>query len=527
MLEEFISFLGSFKNTESLSSELREAIQVETSLETLVTSALCDGRLVLLTGSAGSGKTHLLNNILSHVDSGVVIAREGQSPRAPFILAVPDATELEPADLNKIARTGGRQRIATIIAVNEGPLREAAALDLNSPLSKGIKLLHEAQRGIVREFDAALPTVVDMGAFDPLANGVIAGLLELPLLAEVVNTSLCTCAPADCPRRAAWAQLRSPQVRKRIADVVRLATLTEADWLFRDLWDFIADLSLEGDCDNDPPTSPWFWRLFYGDSRLARALVEVADPIGVALPKADARIFFGDWNSSRLQVMSDLELLPVSQPDANTARFAYVKAQVALLDPTVSLAARVLRVQEGTLAGAVLNGRVGNVLSAMNEYMTYRLRPGASTKLDLVLEHAVKRTVRSANQRSARVHGILKLGEAPSEEFVIRHSRVLVNHFEQQAIAGNRRFLVHVPTAASFELSKDRLRLLHEGRSMRLADRDHVDLAWDLTRFFEGILTLRARAHEFTSVILDFDHITTTSHTYRADTANLIIEAVE
>src|SRR5690349_13355781 len=60
MREELLAFLGSFKNSESISPELRDAIQVSTSLEDHVLGAMRDGRLTLLTGSAGSGKTHLL-----------------------------------------------------------------------------------------------------------------------------------------------------------------------------------------------------------------------------------------------------------------------------------------------------------------------------------------------------------------------------------------------------------------------------------------------------------------------------------
>src|SRR5262249_41877175 len=159
-------------------------------------------------------------------------------------------------------------------------------------------------------------------AFDPLEEGTLSALLSLPLLEDIVANSPCDCAPDDCPRRLAWQMLSSALVRTRVAEVARLARLVEPDWLFRDIWDLVANISLEGNCGDDPPSSTWFWRLFYGESRLSRAIREVADPITIPYPDTDSRLYFGDWNAIQLQLVDNLALLPISQPDI-PERFAY------------------------------------------------------------------------------------------------------------------------------------------------------------------------------------------------------------
>jgi hypothetical protein len=523
LVDDFIAFLGSFKNTESLSGDLRRAIQVPTEVDEHVVGALLNGHNVLITGSAGSGKTHTLQTALSLVPGSTHCVPHGESPRSPHISYVEDATELTPQERLAVIAGKSRHRQASAMAINEGPLREAAELKGGSVLAKAVDRLHSAQRGVTTSFDPDLPVIVDMAAFNPLDSLVIAALLELPLMKEVVERSSCGCIPSDCPRRLAWKAAESPKIRRRIAGTVGLARLVEPEWLFRDVWDFLADLVLEGDCQHDPPTSPWFWRLFYGDSRIARAVRDVADPLRFAMPGIDARLYFADWNSSRIALLDDVEIIPVSQPHGSEERFAYVKAQLAVLTAGHDLASRALRQESGSLARSVMAGATADVLRAINQYMHFGLKAGSGTKLDLVVDHSVRR----AMGRAKRGAGLIRLGVAPVEEFRVTYSRVITNHPDNPELRGNKRFLVHVPTNASFELSPERLHLLEEGRSVTLSDRDHVDLAWDLTRYFERVLRTRVDHRELSITSLDFERLSTVTVSYRVDSSAMMIEAAE
>src|SRR5690242_15313917 len=125
---EFREFLGSFKNAESLSPELQAAIAVDTGLEPIVKAGLRDGRCVMVAGSAGSGKTHLVRSVVGQFGADLTVARPGQRPREEHILVVEDATELDAAERVAVANSTSRSRVGTPFAINEGPLLEAARL---------------------------------------------------------------------------------------------------------------------------------------------------------------------------------------------------------------------------------------------------------------------------------------------------------------------------------------------------------------------------------------------------------------
>jgi hypothetical protein len=309
-----------------------------------------------------------------------------------------------------------------------------------------------------------------------------------------------------------------------VADAVLLAKLVDSDWLFRDLWDFVADLVLGGDCDDDPPTSTWFWRLFYGASRLSRAVREAADPNSMALPHVESRIYFADWTSTQLNLLEGTELLTLSQPRESFERFLFVKAQVLLMGQQASIVDRALSGREGDLLRAVFGRSVGGILSALNSYVAYNLRDGAETKLELWTDHHVER---SARRRNA-TNGLIRLGIAEAGEFEVANSQVLINHPDQSAqIRGSRQFLVHRDSQASFALNEERIRLIQEGRSLRLADRAHADLDWDVARFYESIVNLRADTANLVIAFLDFERMKHTLAAYRCNLATMVIEEGE
>ncbi len=512
---EFREFLGSFKNAESLSPELQAAIAVDTGLEAIVRSALRDGRCVIIAGSAGSGKTHLVRSVLRGLGSEVTVARPGQRPRDAHVLVVEDATEFDAAERVAIVNSESRTRLGTLVAINEGPLLETACQPGGDILQRALMVLHRAHRGVIQPFDPGAPTVIDMGAFDPLGSEVVTQVLGLPLLATMLEAPECSCDPQDCPRRRAWRQLRSRTVRERVAATLRVVHAHEREWLFRDLWDWVADLALGGSCDSDPPTSPWFWRVFYGETRLSAALREVISPDDVPLPRLDARIYYGDWEVLEADLLPETELIQQSRNgdvENNPATFRYVKAQVLFLSAHIDLAGQVLsRVP-------LFGHQTGAFLRTLNEYFAFGLRAGSETVLDLFVEHAVER-------RTEHVDGVIKLGEAEAGGFELKRPQVLANHPDGEVKEGaGGLFLVHKDTESSFRIDGERLRLLRRGRTVRSADRAQVDLDWDLCQFFEGVLRKRRWPREFSVLRCDFSRMRSSELRYRASANPALVE---
>src|SRR4051812_41037639 len=88
---ELKSFLASVKVAETISDSLRAAISVETGLEEAIRSAVAAGKDVVVAGSAGGGKTHLLHALDGHF-SVFQWPDESIPDDDPCVAVVPDAT---------------------------------------------------------------------------------------------------------------------------------------------------------------------------------------------------------------------------------------------------------------------------------------------------------------------------------------------------------------------------------------------------------------------------------------------------
>jgi hypothetical protein len=484
LVSQFIDFLRSFKNSESLSPQLRVAISVRTNLHAILLDVCAEGRTILLTGSAGSGKTHLLHAIISELEPKARILRVPDKVSKPYVLVVEDATELSTSERIAFIRPGDRQCVCKIMAINEGPLREAAKASGGEFFAAAMKLLHDGQRGVGAAYDPNKPTVIDMRAYDPLEEGLLSSLLDLSILRKAI---IQISPDENSPRRKAWAMLDYPSVRNRIAAVAKLAKLAQPEWLFRDIWDFVADLALGGDDESDVPTSPWFWRLFFGDSLISRAILSVASPDRYALPFLESRIWYGDWMSNKIKLVSATQIMPIGRPENSHDAFMWAKVQILLLTEHYEFDQAVLGSADERLTASVERGDTTGLIKQINDYVTFGLGETNQTSLDLWVDHRVER-------RTKTHAGLMKLGSAPANEFAIQKSLVALNHPNQDAslLRGTHAFLVHQPTRSVFSLDRRRLGTLERARSTRLADREHVDFVWDLYRFFDAVLAVKA-----------------------------------
>lgn len=522
LLEEFRQFLGSVKTSESIGKELRQAISVETGLEKALADALLAGRDVIIAGSAGGGKTHLLGTLADSAEGDLprFITWPGESEPAgePFIRVVSDATAIPSATRGEMFERRPPNCTAVAVAINEGPLLSLSHEQVDSPYAKAVRVLHTAQRGISLPNDVNAPVVLDVGGYDPVENNVIAKLLGLDLVRELIEVQPCTCSSRDsCFRKRAWDLLKSDTVRKRANDLLRVVNMLGQSLLFRDLWDFIADLVLGGTCEADPPTSPWFWRMFYGDNALSARLQEIADPALVIYPRAEAHIWYGDWRSSELELEPGLELIEIGAAnDLRSDRYRWVKSQIFFLVRSTS-ATHVLRdLVDLQLTRALETDDVISIVRALNSYMTYGTILPKETSLELWTDLGVER-------RTDRPKGQASLGTIPAADLILQRSLAVANHPDpQQKLYGSRYFLVHRKAAAgkpaSFALSPEVLNLVQGGRSYRTADRPHTDLEWHLGRFFASLADAGESTDQLDVMEIDFKSMTGSIGSYRIAT---------
>jgi hypothetical protein len=161
-----------------MSDELRRELSIRTGLEKVVLDAVRANRSVVIAGTAGSGKTHLIR-IAGDVKSHDVV---------PDLAALPETKW----------GTLFSQRSPVIVAGNEGAFiagvrRRFEGYDVT------IDLLHAVQNG--QDITGKGPVVIDAAGYDPAGNHAIAEMLCLPILAKYVE------AKADPLMTAGWHML--------------------------------------------------------------------------------------------------------------------------------------------------------------------------------------------------------------------------------------------------------------------------------------------------------------------------------
>jgi hypothetical protein len=502
LTDEFHAFLAGLKVAETVGSELRAAITVPTGLEEALRSAVAAERDVIVAGSAGAGKTHLL-----HALDEVYAASEwpdGAVPTGEFVRIVPDATVVIKAIKAGRLTERAPNCLAQVIAINEGPLLELAREQPESLYAQAVKLLHDAQRGNRTQLADGAPVVIDVGGYDPIENGVVGRLLALPRLKELVMAAPCSCDDGSiCPRNLGWLQLDVEETRERVNDVLRLANVAGRPLLFRDIWDFIADLALGGSCDSDPPTSPWFWRIFNGRSLLSAHLRTVADPSVVVYPRAEAHVWWGDWTAEAIELLDGIELVPlITDPPYTGERYRWLKAQLFFVIRARSILSIIRDQVNLEMLSALGRQQVGEVVAELNKYMCYSTLPPLSQRLELWMDMGVER-------RLDRARGQVSLGRIPVSELEIVRSSAVANHPDPELdIPGSRVFLVHPDSGASLGLSAEALNLLRSGRSFRISDRPHTDMEWQIADFYAAIAKKRSDADELSVLQLQFDAMT-------------------
>jgi hypothetical protein len=523
LIDELASFLGGVKTAESLSPELRKRITVQTGLEAALASALAAGRNVVIAGSAGGGKTHLLQSLAESASPKlpkIVEWPEESDPKGPFIRLVSDATALQAGRRKRIFESMPRNCRASAVAINEGPLLDLARKLPESPFAKAVTLLHAAQRGIKQYPDAKLPTVLDVGGYDPIQNKVISQLLALPVLDELVSGLRCKCDdPRICPRKLAWTLLSDPRVRDRVNDVLQIVNLMGRSILFRELWDFVADLAVGGDCQDDPPTSPWFWRVFYGRSILSGRLLAIADPALSVFPRAESHAWYGDWQSEQLGLLQGLQFIPLAGPTPPTAEgYRWLKSEMFFVLAFPSILEVVRDQVDLELTEAVTHNRPEEIVGAINAYMVYRTLEPSETQLSLWTDMGMER-------RMDRARGQVALGNVRTTDLKVQRSFTVVNHPDpKMEVAGSAHFLVHEQSDASFGLSREALNLLRGGRSYRSSDRPHTDMEWHLSRFFSDIASTVDSSDRLDVMELEFEAMSARRRSYRLSRALSKIE---
>src|SRR5205085_4001986 len=159
----------------------------ETQLDALLTGTLAPQGLVLITGPTGSGKTHTLYSVLSHVttpDKNVVTLED------PVEIQLPGITQVQTNEKAGLTFSNGLRSILRqdpdVVLVGEVRDGETAGLALQASMTGHLVLttLH------TNDAVSSLTRLVDMGV-EPF---LVASSLSLVVAQRLVRTPCSTCA---------------------------------------------------------------------------------------------------------------------------------------------------------------------------------------------------------------------------------------------------------------------------------------------------------------------------------------------
>lgn len=484
LLSELDTFLrASATNAELLGDDLLRTISVSNPLQTVLSAHLAAGGSLILSGTAGSGKTHLIRTLRQSVDLSrhVVCEDLASHPRDRW---------------ESLGRLSG----PTIIAANEGALIAASKhAPKDTMFAYAVNLLHAMQVGQGLGEDPPF-VMVDMAAADAASTDTLDAILRLPILYEYASARL---SPAAME---AWNLLRNHLVRSRLVALVAAAAVASdsGGFTFRQLWQFVAELILPNDT-----SSPWAYRVFSGESKIARAIAETFPLNSISMPETTARIWYRDLEALR-EVMSVEAVDVLWEYDAvdRSLPFDYQRS-LALFCLNESPIDVMLRTPRDLWSRLHQDQSAEEVIRFINRYLTYGMRT-AGVDLDLWIPTDLER-------RTTKPDVQVSLGTVPSSAFTVTRNVVVAGlpqqHTGGQDWKGTRLSLVHGPSGAFLSLSRDLITAITNMRSHRPSDRSAAEFDWRLFRFNSRVATCGATASLLQVIDLDFGR--RDSRTYR------------
>ena len=477
---ELLESLRGNQISESLSTEVRSSIyQTRTlsnshsTLEENLIDALSNGRSMVISGSAGGGKTMLIEYVVAEVKK--------LNPKIELCV-IKDLTAI-PGDRAKFLKDSNIPHTQFIIAANEGILRMQEMREYLPNVWESLRSLQNGEK--VNVTDGII--VVDIAGFDPVSSSLV-GILTNQEIKSAVLLSEKNCEHNHgfgCPRTDAL-ELLDNKMATLVADLIKSA-FGSGEVTYRELWNFVIDVLLGGTCAGPVPSSAWFWRIFKGDNSISTKLNSHHRPNILPMPEITPHLFRGDWQKiSSIGFSKGYKFVDPGATPVGLNSTAEISDLLLWLKIQTAFAIRAnggtkpvfLGERTGDLERQVLrDNRLDLLIQAMNSYFWRESRVSDKSSLSLWIDFATQK-------RSKRSKSLVGLGNFPRRDLEIRRSFVLANLLGGMQ-EGNRAYLKRKNSnAASLELTTHLFAALIQGRPISTERRKYDDADYALRRFF-------------------------------------------
>jgi hypothetical protein len=447
-IQNFENFCkSSATNVEIMEKAVRQEVTVQTSLDDVIAIAIQSKKSIVLTGTAGSGKTHLIETIGE--PTGYTVCRD-----------LADSVDMWSQLL--------KPNEPCIVAGNEGALLKGAE---NGHLGfrQAVEILHRIQKG--EEVSDGNLVVIDVAGFDPVGNHTLKQILQLPLLTDYILDK------NDAWKKDAWNCLKSEKVRTKICNLLESVSSESDGFTFRQLWQLIAEMMQKG----SEVEGTWFHILINGNNHISKHVKEFFKLSDIPMTHYGNKFWYGD-------ILDQLELFETETHEI----IKRIVSQMLTSETDKSKYFNYLRIlsffalkESRDFSSTtndwknISNGKVDTIINLINRYMTYGLLSLGSGELLLWFEHATER-------RQEKPDTIFAIGKAASNDFEIRRSNCVANCGGKQVVGG-RKILVHKPTGATLLLTKELVEGIGQTRSFKSKDRRHVEYDWRICHFMSEV----------------------------------------
>ena len=457
-------------------------------LSDIIVRNLKGGNSVIISGSAGGGKTSLITNIVSKSDLRFEYIENMDYSSESAIIVVRDLSAVA-SDYGDFIRENFSKRIF-LVAGNEGALMNK--LYFGDTFNQALDLLHKIKVGVTEPLDKKQKlVVVDLPALNPSGYAIKALLKNEHVLESVqylLTLTKCCNDLDSCPRYNSLLQLKDDKVVEYISSIVS-EVLTGHEVLFRDILDWIEDILLNGSCESldDAPTSSWFWRIFFGSNKISSILKRELMPESSSIIDPNIRNMLINNDHEKIGGITNGLYYYFGRSASNKNSVLWCKIQFLILyNSYASLDDRNNFLGNYSSLSTNLNTKELKkieIIRTLNNYFVQN-KNSESDYLNLWCDFSLKRTSSLRNQEC------VLLGKVSSDKLLIDSAKVLsfsnLNspdeiNFDFKVTSGNRylNFTSSNGNVVTLELTKMLLKSLKNGRPKTFGDRtrDSMDLS--------------------------------------------------
>lgn len=311
----FLSKLYNSKNcyADSFKHEEMGYLHVKSSLEELIEKYISEGKMVLLTGNPGDGKTFLIQSLSKAIEKYDV-----------YVEADANCIIDQEAFVNHVLYLH-RSKKPCIIAINEFPLVEfLTSLKLQAP-DLCAEIIRQRERNIVYDNQPFIPLenviVVDLNNRNLLDSDSGLPQQVLSMIIDFANKAIIEEEIINEAIKYNILVVSQKLVQERLLRILNMISRSGIHFVIRDVLGMLSYILTSGDINNDAGVETHYYNLlFSGSSKIFDAL-RVFDPVHFTHPQIDEEL----WNGNMTEgwISKEPILIPCLIEDENDAIDAY------------------------------------------------------------------------------------------------------------------------------------------------------------------------------------------------------------